>query len=226
VKVAEREQAIDLRRQGYSITHIVETIGVAKSSVSVWVRDIKVEEERLLRINGNRCRSVEEWSRIGAMNAENARLRRIAFQANSAMSQEAVRENLFLIGCMLYWGEGTKDKNVITLCNSDPEIMRTFMRFLRDALEVKDEEITLTVNAYTNNGVSKEEIEAYWLNLTGLKPSSLRKGQFNPPHSASKKVKRNLLYGTARIRVASTEKLHRIYGCIASVCGVDTKFLH
>ena len=226
MKIAERAQAVDLRRQGFSINHIVQTIGVAKSSVSIWVRDIKVEEDRLLRINGNRCRSVNEWARIGRLNTGNARQKRIEYQANGAMSQEAVTQNLFLIGCMLYWGEGSKSKNVITLCNSDSEIIRTFMRFLREALDVKDEKITLDVNAYTNNGLSKDDIEAYWLNMTGLKPSNLRKGQFDTAHKASKRSKRNLLYGTARIRVASTEKLHRIYGGIASVCGVSTKFLH
>src|SRR5688572_15697996 len=39
-KLAERNQARDLRAQGYKLFEIAEQLGVSKSSVSLWVRDV------------------------------------------------------------------------------------------------------------------------------------------------------------------------------------------
>ena len=38
-KAIEKIKAINLRKKGYSLNEIVEKLGVAKSSVSVWVRN-------------------------------------------------------------------------------------------------------------------------------------------------------------------------------------------
>ena len=40
-------------------------------------------------------------------------------------------EALHVAGCMLYWAEGAKDRNQIRFTNSDPEMARFFVRFLR-----------------------------------------------------------------------------------------------
>lgn len=40
LKREEKLKAIALREQGYSLNEIIDRVGVAKSSVSVWVRNI------------------------------------------------------------------------------------------------------------------------------------------------------------------------------------------
>jgi IS30 family transposase len=42
-KVVERERARDLRAQAWTINEIVAELGVSKSSVSVWVRDVEFD---------------------------------------------------------------------------------------------------------------------------------------------------------------------------------------
>src|SRR5688500_13392185 len=39
-KLAERNRARDLRAEGYKLFEIAEQLGVSKSSVSLWVRDV------------------------------------------------------------------------------------------------------------------------------------------------------------------------------------------
>jgi hypothetical protein len=43
-KLAERERARDVRAQAWTINEIVAELGVSKSSVSVWVRDVEFDE--------------------------------------------------------------------------------------------------------------------------------------------------------------------------------------
>src|SRR5687767_1433576 len=53
-KQNEREQARRLRREeGMSIIEIAQLIGVAKSSVSTWVRDIQLTPEQIQRLEAN-----------------------------------------------------------------------------------------------------------------------------------------------------------------------------
>ena len=43
-KVVEQERARELRAQGWTYTEIMAELGVSKSSVSLWCRDVPVDE--------------------------------------------------------------------------------------------------------------------------------------------------------------------------------------
>ena len=93
------------------------------------------------------------------------------------------------MGCMLHWAEGSKDRNRVVFTNSDPEMLRAFLRFLRflrGPCEVSDERIGLSINCHLNNGLSLAEIEAWWLAELGLPASALRAATVNRPSSASR----------------------------------------
>jgi transposase len=58
-KVVERARARDLRGQAWTINEIVAELGVSKSSVSVWVRDVEFDAAtRPVRSAANRNRGV------------------------------------------------------------------------------------------------------------------------------------------------------------------------
>lgn len=62
MKLMEKEAARTLRKEGYSINQIVETLNFSKASVSVWVRDIMLTKEQKNRLS-RRGRSVESIER-------------------------------------------------------------------------------------------------------------------------------------------------------------------
>ena len=45
-KTQEKERARALRKQGFSINEICKIVPASKGSISVWVRDIKLTEDR------------------------------------------------------------------------------------------------------------------------------------------------------------------------------------
>src|SRR3989304_2276174 len=108
MKIEERDKAIALRKQGKSINEIVKMIGVAKSSVSLWVRDIVLTKAQKARIS-QKGRSVEsiEKRRLSRLFNINIKRRKIVNAAKKDFSTLSKHE-LKLIGTMIYWGEGGK----------------------------------------------------------------------------------------------------------------------
>jgi hypothetical protein len=70
-------------------------------------------------------------------------------------------------------------------------------------------------------GLSLDEIHAWWLARLDLPASCLRAASVNRPSKASRWRRNVLLYGTARVAVHSTEIVQRIYGAIQAYGAFD-----
>jgi hypothetical protein len=70
---------------------------------------------------------------------------------------------------MLYWAEGAKARNTIKFCNSDPNMLVFFRRFLIEALGVEPSRLSLSLHVYLTNGRRSER-----LRITGLSASTFR----------------------------------------------------
>lgn len=123
---------------------------------------------------------------------------------------------------MLYWAEGAKSRNCAKFANSDPQMVLLFRRFLTDAVGVDRGEIRLSINAYTNNGLSIDEIERFWLDLLDLGRNSVRKHTLNHhPTSSSGRAKTRLPYGVCFLIVDRTWVVQHIYGAIQEYARFD-----
>ena len=222
-KPVERQKARELRKAGMPYKRIAARLGVSAGSAYAWTRDIELtEEQRTANLRGPR----------GPLNPEDVRRRAAAWAARCrkrrAISQQEGRvaarraHPLHLAGCMLYWAEGSKGRNAIRFTNSDPRMAAFFRRFLVEALGIAPEEIHLSINVYTNNGLSIDQIERYWLDLLDLPKSSARGHMLNHmPTSSSGRAKNKLPYGVARLSVHRTEKVQHVYGAIQEYAGFD-----
>lgn len=123
---------------------------------------------------------------------------------------------------MLYWAEGAKTRNYVNLANSDPELLVTFVDFLRKHFHVRDEDVVVRCNLFADHVEAQHEIEQYWLDRLRLPPSCLRKSHVNVYSKYSRKKRQNKLpYGTCEIRVFSTEIVQTIYGSIQEYGGFE-----
>ena len=123
---------------------------------------------------------------------------------------------------MLYWAEGAKGRNVVKFVNSDPQMVWFFRRFLTEALGVEVDKIVMSLNVYTTNGLTIDEIEHYWLELLELPDSAVRKHTLNHlPTSSSGKAKNKLPFGVCSLVVHSTRVVQHIYGAIQEYGGFE-----
>ena len=205
--------------EGRSLREIAGLLGVSVASVSRWTADITLSpgftealRQRNPAING-RLQGTREQSaakRVVRLNAQ-ARGRELARRPT----------RLHLAGCMLYWAEGSKDRNTVKLTNSDPDLVAMFVRFLCSCYAVSPERIALSVNCHLNNGLELAEIEAWWLERLGLPMTSLRKSSVNRASSESRWRRNVLVYGTVSVSVHSTAIVQSIYGAIQQYAGIE-----
>jgi transcriptional regulator with XRE-family HTH domain len=220
VKPVEQEEARRLRRdEGRSIKEIAKLLHVSVSSVSRWTADITLSPAF---IEALRQRNPAVNGRLEGTRERSAAMRAVRI-ADQALGRELARSptRLHLAGCMLYWSEGSKDRNVVRLTNSDPDLLALFVRFLRECYAVPPERIALSVNCHLNNGLQLAEIEAWWLERLGLPVMSLRKAAVNTASRASRWRRNVLVYGTARVSVCSTAIVQSIYGAIQEYAGIE-----
>jgi transcriptional regulator with XRE-family HTH domain len=220
VKLVEREEARRLRREeGLAMRVIAARLGVAVSTVSLWTRDIVLTEEQHERLRAANP-IYNRQLRGQAGRSASARASRLAAQEHGRLRARKA-DPAHLLGCMLYWAEGTKDRNVVAFTNSDPAMMRAFLAFLRGCYGVPDERVALAVNCHLNNGLPLVEIETWWLTELQLPAACLRGATVNRRSSASRWGRNVLLYGTARVCVYSTFIVQSIYGAIQEYAGFD-----
>jgi transposase-like protein len=221
MKTEERELARTIRREeGAPIKEIARRVGVAASSVSRWVRDIKLtqaQEQELLRRNPAYNRQLSGT----AIQAANRRAERVAYQ--EAGRRLAVQgDRCHVAGCMLYWAEGEKDRNALRFYNSDPEMVRFFVCFLKKCFDLRDDEIKITCNLFADHIQRQHEIEQFWLDVAQLPGRSLCKSYVNAYSKHSKKKRTNRLpYGTVRVTVCRTRVVQSIFGSIQEYAGFE-----
>lgn len=146
-----REKARQMRQQGMSVNEITRILGVSKSSVSLWVRDVQLTEEQKAFLEHRRRQYAER--NIGSqVNRDRSRQLRLAYQ-QSGRARAREGHPLHLAGCMLYWAEGAKGRNGVYFVNSDANMVALFMRFLRQEFEIEDSEVALRIHCHTDNPV-------------------------------------------------------------------------
>lgn len=225
MKNKEKENARVLRKSGMSVKQIAKTINVSASSVSVWVRDIELSEEQIKNLNDQNPIYNNQF--LGAkIRKENAQEQRKLYQE---LGQIKAKENnpLHMAGCMLYWAEGAKNRTSCSFSNSDPFMLKMFLKFLFETYQIKKEELTIRVNCYTTNGLTVEEIENYWATTLDLSKEAFGKSTTDnlSKYSLQKKAKNKLLYGTVSIRVVKSVWLvQNIFGAIQYYGNFNTNF--
>jgi len=197
------------------VKQIASLLGVSQSSVSLWVRDIRLTDQQRMRLI-ERARSSRNRSR-----SAHFRSRRLADQ-NEGRILARQGDAMHVAGCMLYWAEGSKSRNTVQFVNSDPAVVRCFVEFLRTHFAVSDDAFRLDCNLFADHVERQREIEQFWLNTLDLPTSCLRKSTVNVYSKYSQKKRQNKLpYGTVRLCVHSTRVVQSIYGSIQEYGGFE-----
>ena len=108
-----------------------------------------------------------------------------------------VSDNMLKIaGIMLYWAEGTLHHNTVDFTNSNPEMIKVFLKFLREICGVKEERLRVYLYAYEHQDI--ESLKLYWHRTTRIPLT-----QFTKPYIRKNNLnvsQRKLRYGVVHIR--------------------------
>jgi hypothetical protein len=165
-KPEKRKKARELRKKDWSIKAIVDELDSHTSSVTNWCGDIELTNEQIEELSF----ADPHWAaqhKGAQINKQKGLEKRKGYQ-QQGRDKAKKGSKLHLIGSMLYWSEGGKDRNQVVFVNSDPNIMKLFLRFLREELAVENKVIKLKIHCHTKDEDEIERIKRYWLNLLKL----------------------------------------------------------
>ena len=175
-KVEEQNRARDLRAQAWALGEIAEELGVSKSSVSLWVREIEFDEAAQLRRSRERHAAGAAGARRRGPSALQRRKQEeidaMAAGGRSELGQLGEREFL-TAGLTYHSGEGSKTDGAVVFANTDPRLIAFFCRWLRHFFDV--DESRLRMRVYLHDGLDLEAAEKFWSGLTGIPRQQFRK---------------------------------------------------
>lgn len=215
MKLEEKNLAINLRKQGWSMNEIKDKIGVSKSSISLWVRNIQLtdNQKKELSQKGLTKESIER-RRATRLGRENAR-RQIIIDAGEKEINALSEQELKLIGTALYWAEGgKKNRGTVQLSNGDPRVIELMMKFFKKICKVPKEKFRGHIHIHPHLNI--KEAEEYWSKISGISIKQFYK-TYSKPNKASQSKKDSLPFGTFDIYVHNTELFLRIMGWIEGI---------
>ncbi|GIG66010.1 hypothetical protein [Phytomonospora endophytica] len=214
----QREAARELRRQGKTYNEIVAELGCSKSSVSLWVRDIEV----VRKVHPSWSADARAKREAGAALRRARKVaERVAARADPVLELLPCDDRDALIsGAIAYWCEGRKWKEwmatppAVAFINSDPALVRLFLRFLKVA-PVSFGAFRYRLHIHEN--ASEAEAHAHWARELSIDVADFGKTTWKRHNP--KTVRKNTgagYFGCLSVTVLRSQALYRYIDRVVS----------
>jgi len=207
-----KQKAVSLRKQGKSYSEILKIVPVAKSTLSLWLREVGLSKPQKQRLTAKRLAAVKRGGE--AKRSQRIKVtRKILENAENEIGKISQRE-LFLIGTVLYWAEGSKQKphnpsERVTFSNSDVLMIRLFLKWLK-AISIPQDEISFSIYLHDSAAHRTDEVQRYWSKSLKLRINRFEKIYFKRGSVKSFRKNRGVgYYGQVRVSVLRSTNLNR-----------------
>lgn len=198
-KRKEKEKALLLRKRGMSYKQILKEVDVSKGTLSSWLRDYPLSQERL--------RAVRDWNkeRIEKYKKTRKRQREALFE-NVYQSEfkkiKPLLSNDYLAGLFLYWGEGGKTKDSwSSVSNTDPAIIRFFVSWFTKHFGFEKSKMKISLHLYADMNTDQEM--AFWSNYLDMSRKQFRKPHIKKSKRAGLSYRSKFNHGTCNLIVGN-----------------------
>jgi hypothetical protein len=208
-----KSKAIQLRKIGKSYSEILKDIPVAKSTLSLWLRSVSLSKRQKQNLTLKKLQAcwrggeVKKGDRI-------KRSKEIINQAKKEIGKITDRD-LWLAGIMLYWAEGSKQKETnvsvaVKFSNSDPIMLCFFIMWLKKYLKILDDEIVFEMFIHENHRGKKDDFINYWSKTLGYPVSKFDRIYYKKHNlKTNRKNIRDKYHGQMAIMVKKSTDLNR-----------------
>ncbi len=218
-----KNKAILLRKAGKVYSEILKEVPVAKSTLSLWLRDVGLAKKQFQRITKKKLLA----SKRGGEAKHKKRVERQAIIIEQASSEVGIlsKRELWLIGVALYWAEGSKEKehrpgSNIQFSNSDWKMIVLFLKWVKIFFNINNEEIIYEIYIHRIYEERIAEVKDFWSKKLGRKEQLQFKVCYKRHNiRTNRKNSGNMYNGVLRITVRKSSTLHRkITGWTEGIC--------
>lgn len=212
-----RIKARKLRSSGESVKKIAKKLGVAKSTASLWVRDIILSVSQFENLTKRKLKGAELGRLRSALKQKERRLKLVETSKKigiQELSNITIREFL-IAGLALYWGEGTRKTREVKICNSDPKLINFIIKWLIETFKIKTTDLAVNVGINEIHRNREEIVKHYWSRILGIPLNQFRKTSFKKVKNKKVYENFNEHYGTCTITVLRSARIYyKIIGLI------------
>ena len=161
----DRHLAIKLRKEGISYNKICKELGIPKSTMHYWFRNLRWSQQIKKELTEKaKTQSTKRLQAVIQAQRKRWKAYRKYYREEAKKEFPILRSNpLFLAGLMLYWGEGDSNlKNQVRLSNTDPRMIKLFNEFLQKICKASKEKIRLSLIIYPD--LTDEDCKKFWSN--------------------------------------------------------------
>jgi len=197
----DKISAIKLRKSGKSYGQISKLLKIPKSTLSIWLKDIKLSNEAQAQIQS---RTKVAISKLIARNKEKTTISQEKhtriYKLGKQESKKLLKDPLFLSGTSLYWAEGYKRGAAgskwksIDFANADPQMIEIMVLFFTKFLDIKREKIKIQIMLHDYRTAS--EAINFWHNITKIPKINFIKTCSSLSRASLQKREKKLQYGT------------------------------
>lgn len=182
-----REKAIRMRvEEQMSYTAISTALKVPKSTLSYWLHEYPLSEEKILalrRAGWEKGEASRERYR-NTMRKKREEKDDEEYKKWYAYLGALTERDIMIAGLILYLGEGAKRKEgQLVLANTDPEVIKFFLFWLETFLKVPRSDVRIQLHLYESMKLDKEH--DFWQNTLKVQRSQFYKCSVRAlkPHS-------------------------------------------
>lgn len=160
-----KPDAIKLRKKGFSIGKIERRLGIPRSTLSGWLRNIELsqkQKEKLTQDWKNALVKARKKAVLWHNAQKEKRLKLAEEQALKIVGDIDITDKkiLELALAILYMGEGTKKKIETSMGSSDPLILKFFLAALKRLYDFDIKKIKCQLNLRADQ--SPEKMKRFW----------------------------------------------------------------
>lgn len=202
-----RELGRELRGLGLSYGEIMELIPVKKSTLATWCRDVELTQDQIKGIAIRRTpmpgRSLA-GTRYTTQRPRRLEIELIRSQAKLE-AHHLIDDPFWALGVALYWGEGSKTSNKLSLANSDAAVLRTYHGWA-EAFLPPNCGWRARLNLHADN--DEPAARRWWSAELGVPVDAFTKSYIKPDGTGHRK--NHLPYGVCTlVKRKSTDGFHR-----------------
>lgn len=212
-----RLKAREMRSKGESVNVIAKKLGVAKSTLSLWVRDIILSVEQLERLRKHVIDSGEAGRLKGALLQKSRRIEKEnKYRIEGIVKLSKISDSeLFIAGISLYWAEGSKKNKAVQLCNSDPKMINFHLKWLNKFFGVDINRLSARVSINQIHYDREQSVKEYWSQQTKIPLSQFRKTMFKTSKVHKIYENHNEHYGVFDVYVLKPSEIYyKILGLV------------
>ena len=215
MKIKEKQQAIKFRTKGFSLKEISRRLKVSKSTVSIWVRDIKLNSKALSRL----LKKIKLGQFISASN-KRAKIKAIEKNylelAHTEINSLEINKKFYKLLCaIMYWCEGTKNARTgVCFINSDSDVIKRFLELLRGAFTINEKKFRSCIHLHSYHSPARQL--AFWSKVTNINKRQFIR-PYLKPHSG-KRIHENY-QGCISVKYHSNDLARRVMALAKAFLG-------